>query len=376
MISRSQIITSNLYRTCVRTNLITTRAMSTEDDVLFKSHKTAGVITLNRPRALNALNLSMVDKIHPMLKEWEDKKSIIIVKGAGEKAFCAGGDVRAIVESGMKGGKLGFEFFCKEYSLNGYIGRYKKPYIAVIDGIVMGGGVGLSVHGLYRIATERSIFAMPETAIGLFPDVGGSYFLPRLQGKLGLFLALTGHRLTGSDVYKAGIATHYCESKSLDELEQALLECNNLEDIKRVLNKFNVNDEKPFSLQPNLDTINKCFGASTVEGILQELEGDGSDWAKGVLKTLGKMSPTSLKLSFRILEQGSALSLDNCLQMEYRAAVGCLKNKDFYEGVRALLIDKDQKPKWSPSSVAEVSNSTIASYFNKLPENQELVHKL
>ncbi|KAK4882991.1 hypothetical protein RN001_006310 [Aquatica leii] len=350
--------------------------MSTEEDVIFKSIGNAGVITLNRPKALNALNVSMVDKIHPKLKEWEGQKHLIIINGTGEKAFCAGGDVRVIVESGFKGGKLGFEFFRKEYSLNGYIGRYKKPYVAIIDGIVMGGGVGLSVHGPYRIATERSVFAMPETAIGLFPDVGGSYFLPRLQGKLGTYLALTGHRLTGSDIYKAGIATHYCESQSIKELEELLVQCSNHDDIKNVLNKFNKNDGKPFSLDSILPKINKCFAAPTVEQIIQELETDGSDWAKGVLNTLAKMSPTSLKVSLKIMQEGAKLPLDRCLEMEYRVAVGCLTNTDFYEGVRALLIDKDQKPKWNPSSVMDVSETIVNSYFNKLSDDQELIHKL
>nr|CAI5851417.1 unnamed protein product [Callosobruchus analis] len=224
------------------------RKMSTDaDDVLFKEIKDKGIIILNRPKALNSLNLSMVKKLHPVLMDWESKKTLVLVKGAGDKAFCAGGDVKAVISAGLKGDKnLGYEFFKHEYATNGLIGRYKIPYIAFIDGIVMGGGVGLSVHGRYRVATEKTLFAMPETQIGLFPDVGGSYFLPRLPGRLGAFLALTGQRLKGSDVVKVGVATHLCDSKQLAELEEQLMNCSNESDIEAVLNKFNKKDVPDF----------------------------------------------------------------------------------------------------------------------------------
>ncbi|KAF5295067.1 hypothetical protein FQA39_LY13218 [Lamprigera yunnana] len=374
MIPRS-VLTSNLFRSGI-IKTASHRTMSTEEDVLFKSTPNAGIVTLNRPKSLNALNLSMVDKIYPKLREWEPEKKLIIIKGVGEKAFCAGGDVRAIAEDGMKGGKLGSEFFRKEYALNGLIGRYKKPYIALIDGIVMGGGVGLSVHGDYRIATERTLFAMPETAIGLFPDVGGTYFLPRLQGKLGLYLALTGYRLKGSDVYKAGIATHYCDSQCLNEVENSLIECSNIDEINKVLEKYNKDDGKTFSLESVMNKINKCFAAPTVELIIKELERDGTEWANGTIAMLKKMSPTSLKVSLKALTQGSSMNLDQCLEIEYRIAVGCLRNKDFFEGVRALLIDKDQKPRWNPSLISEVTEGIVNNFFNKLNEDQELIHKL
>lgn len=311
------------------------KAMSSEpiNDVLIENYDDKGVITLNRPKALNALNLSMVNKILPVLQKWEKEKLCVIVKGAGGKAFCAGGDVRAVVEEGLKGNvKLGHEFFRKEYTTNGVIGTYQIPYIALIDGIVMGGGVGLSIHGRYRVATERTLFAMPETQIGLFPDVGGSYFLPRLSGKLGTYLALTGHRLRGADVLLAGIATHYVESSKLNELEQSLLQCSNEQSIKDTLAKFNspVNDK--FSLSPHLDKINKHFSASSVEDIVSSLEKDGSEWAKETVKLLQKMCPTSLKVTLRELILGSNMSLHDCLQMEYRLAVASLANTEFYEG--------------------------------------------
>lgn len=308
--------------------------MSSEtNDVIIENHDDKGVIILNRPKALNALNLSMVNKILPILQQWEKEKLCVIIKGAGEKAFCAGGDVRAVVEEGRNGNvKLGHDFFRKEYTTNGIIGTYSIPYIAFIDGIVMGGGVGLSVHGRYRVATERTLFAMPETQIGLFPDIGGSYFLPRLKGKLGWYLVLTGYRLKGPDVLLAGIATHYTESRKLKELEQALLKSSNEQTIKDTLNNFSTPVTQQFSLAPYLGKIDQCFSANSVEEIIGNLEKDESDWGKDTVKLLNKMCPTSLKVTLKELNLGSKMSLHECLQMEYRLAVASLANTEFYEG--------------------------------------------
>lgn len=305
---------------------------TSQDDVIFETINNVGVITLNRPKALNALNLSMIDKILPTLTQWEKEKSFVLIKGAGEKAFCAGGDVKAIAEAIPKGERLGHVFFKKEYTTNGLIGHYKIPYVAFIDGIVMGGGVGLSIHGHYRVCTERSLYAMPETAIGLFPDVGGSYVLPRMQGKLGVYLALTGTRLKGSDLLHAGIATHYIESKNIRNLEENLLKCKDHNSIKDTLGKLCSKDAKEFSLKPNLEQISKCFSGNTMEEIISYLEKDGSDFAKKTIKILNQMSPTSLKVSLKLLQMGGTMNLQECLQNEYRVAVACLANHDFFEG--------------------------------------------
>ncbi|RZC40565.1 3-hydroxyisobutyryl-CoA hydrolase, mitochondrial, partial [Asbolus verrucosus] len=377
LLQRNVNLTSKLCKKLLATRLLpTVQKMSTvTDDVLFQDVDDKGVVTLNRPKALNALNLSMVSKLYPQLLAWERDKTLVIVKGAGGKAFCAGGDVKSVALAGMKGEKLGHAFFKQEYMTNGLIGGYKIPYVALIDGIVMGGGVGLSVHGPYRVATERSVFAMPETQIGLFPDVGGSYFLPRMKGKLGLYLALTGHRLQGADLLKAGIATHYIDSKNLEQLECDLLKCNNVKDINCALKNFSVKDEKEFSLAPRMKQINHCFSADSVEAIMCRLENDGSEWASDTIKQLCKMSPTSLKVTMKQLEYGSKMTLEECLQMEYRIAVNCLANKDFYEGVRALLVDKDKKPVWNPAKLSDVTPTLVESHFAKLPEDQELRHK-
>uniref|UniRef100_A0A3B5B4X5 3-hydroxyisobutyryl-CoA hydrolase n=1 Tax=Stegastes partitus TaxID=144197 RepID=A0A3B5B4X5_9TELE len=315
-----------------------------EPEVLLEKVGRAGVITMNRPKVLNALNQTMTRQIYPQLKKWENdnETDIVIIKGAGGKAFCAGGDIRAVTEAGKVGGSLAQDFFRDEYTLNNAIGTYRKPYIALIDGITMGGGVGLSVHGRFRVATEKTLFAMPETAIGLFPDVGGGYFLPRLRGKLGLFLALTGFRLKGRDVQRAGVATHFVESKKV--LYPVLI------------------DERTMHL-PKKKKTRTTFSS---EGIVQNLKADGSEFAKK--QTLSKMSPTSLKITYKQLQVGATLSLQDVLVMEYRLSQACMRGCDFYEGVRAVLVDKDQSPKWNPSTLEEVSDHSVDQCFSSLGE--------
>uniref|UniRef100_A0A5G2REV7 3-hydroxyisobutyryl-CoA hydrolase n=1 Tax=Sus scrofa TaxID=9823 RepID=A0A5G2REV7_PIG len=299
-------------------------------EVLLERKGCAGVITLNRPKFLNALNLSMIQQIYPQLKKWEQDPEtfLIIMKGAGEKAFCAGGDIRVISENTKTNPKMVQDFFREEYMLNNAIDSCLKPYIALIHGITMGGGVGLSVHGQFRVATEKSLFAMPETAIGLFPDVGGGYFLPRLQGKLGYFLALTGFRLKGRDVYTAGIATHFVDSEKLGMLEDDLLALNSpsKENIADVLETYHT-------------------------------------------KVINKMSPTSLKITLRQLMEGSSKTLPEVLTMEYRLSQACIGGHDFHEGVRAVLIDKDQNPKWKPANLKEVTDEDLNNHFNSLGSN-------
>ncbi|XP_029936236.1 3-hydroxyisobutyryl-CoA hydrolase, mitochondrial [Myripristis murdjan] len=343
-------------------------------DVLMEKVGNAGVITLNRPKVLNALNLPMIRHIYPQLKKWEkdDETDLVIIKGAGGKAFCAGGDIRAVTEAGKVGDPLAQDFFREEYILNHAIGTCKKPYIALIDGITMGGGVGLSVHGRFRVATEKTLFAMPETAIGLFPDVGGGYFLPRLEGKLGLFLALTGFRLKGRDVQRAGVASHFVEAQKIPALEKELvhLKSPSAEDVSRLLDSYQsqsgLDAEKPFVLKEHLADINRLFSSSSVEGILQNLKADGSPFAKKQAETLSKMSPISLKITYKQLQAGASLSLQDVLVMEYRLSQACMRGCDFYEGVRALLIDKDQSPKWNPSSLEEISDQSVEECFSSL----------
>lgn len=237
-------------------------------------------------------------------------------------------------------------------------------------------GVGLSVHGKYRVATEKTVFAMPETAIGLFPDVGGSYFLPRMEGKLGIYLALTGCRLTGLDVLESGIATHFCDSSEINNLMDELCSLKDADSLHNVLNHYNnksmLHTNHQFVLQPFITKINATFCGETIEEILKLLKDDGSEWSLQQIEILNKMSPVSLKITLKALLNGSKLNLKDCLKMEYRMAQCCLKNSDFYEGVRAVLIDRDNKPKWRPSKLEQVTEEQVNEYFLSLPPQDEL----
>lgn len=311
------------------------------DDVLFEIKNDVGIITLNRPKALNSLNTSMVKKINPKLKEFESKVRMVIVQGAGGKAFCAGGDVKSPTENGVgaKSIEIGSEFFNHEYSMNSAIGKYKIPYVSLIDGIVMGGGVGISVHGKYRVATEKTLFAMPETAIGLFCDVGGSYILSRLDRNFGVLLGLTGLRLKGSDVAKTGIATHYVNSSKIESLKTKLIEDVRDPEIVLKENTDSLDDVK-FTMEPLMDKIDSIFSHERVEAIVDALKKDNSEWAQGILKTLNEVSPTGLKLTRKEILKGKNLTLDECLEMEYRLAYRSVEAKysaDFFEGIFYFL---------------------------------------
>uniref|UniRef100_A0A9J7ZUL6 3-hydroxyisobutyryl-CoA hydrolase n=2 Tax=Cyprinus carpio TaxID=7962 RepID=A0A9J7ZUL6_CYPCA len=346
-------------------------------EVLFEKVGNAGVITLNRPKALNALNLTMIRHIYPQLKKWDkdSETDLVIIKGAGEKAFCAGGDIRAVTEAGKAGDSLAQDFFREEYILNNTIGTYQKPYVALIDGITMGGGVGLSVHGQFRVATEKTLFAMPETGIGLFPDVGGGYFLPRLQGKLGLFLALTGIRLKGRDVQRVGLATHFVQSDKIASLEKDLVDLKSPSntDVAQLLESYQEQvcgkHRRDYAV-----TLHSCglvlFSAGSVEEIMENLKKDGSAFALKQTETLSKMSPTSLKLTFRQIQEGARMSLQEVLVMEYRLSQACMVcNTDrFSPSLLAVLIDKDQSPKWKPSTLSGVSEQAIEECFSSLGE--------
>ncbi|TGZ68602.1 hypothetical protein CRM22_004168 [Opisthorchis felineus] len=367
---------------------------SQDSSVILTEFKSCGIITLNRPKVLNSLNLPMIRCIYPRLKKWNESASIshVIIEGTGTKAFCAGGDVRAVVDAAKAKDTLAQSFFREEYQLNHLIGTLSKPFIALLDGITMGGGVGLSVHGKYRVATENTVFAMPETALGLFPDVGGGYFLPRLKHPgLGAFLALTGQRLHGLDVVWTGVATHYTPSDQLETLREDL--CNlafpstqtNL-DVEKVdtaitqhLKRFNQSPSIPQSIGPHSNSIAEVFALFesnkpvTVEDILRKLDAYGSahtnnrSWADNYLKLLSRVSPTSLKVTLRQLQEGSKLSFTDNFKMEFRLSQHFVRGHDFPEGVRAILIDKDNKPKWNPSTLSAITQELVDSYFSTIP---------
>lgn len=334
------------------------------DDILFAVADGVAEITLNRPEAMNALTLDMALTLHERLAVWaeDDKVSAVVIRGAGDRAFCAGGDIRALYDARKSGGPLTSDFFRAEYRLNRLIFHYPKPYIALINGVAMGGGVGLSVHANMRVASERTLFAMPETGIGLFPDVGGSYFLPRCPGSIGMYLALTGARLGAADCKYANIVDWYVEDDRHDTLISAL--CSGAS-VDEAVSKV-VNDPGPAPLAEMRDTIDRCFSLNSVVEIEAALATEGGDWAAKTLKIMASKSPVSQKIACRQLREGALLSFDDCMVLEYRLSQHVMAGHDFFEGVRALIVDKDKTPHWQPGTLSDVDEGMVEGYFAPL----------
>jgi enoyl-CoA hydratase len=337
-------------------------------EILFETRGRLGLVTLNRPQALNALNLPMVRLLDPQLRAWAADPAIkaVAIRGAGGRAFCAGGDIRALYDLGRAGRKdEGIAFWREEYALNHLIRHYPKPYIALIEGIVMGGGVGLSVHGSRRIAAEKITFAMPEVGIGFFPDVGATYFLPRLRQHAGTWLALTGTRLALADALALGIVTHHVPAARFDHLIAALTDG---EAIDALLHREAAAVGSGEVLD-HLAAIERLFSGASVEAILAALDaetGADADFARKAAATIRTKSPTSLKLAFAQMRRGAQADFAECLRIEFRLASRILDGADYYEGVRAVVIDKDNAPRWQPSRLENVSDEDIERYFAPL----------
>ena len=325
----------------------------------------AGHITLNRPQALNALTTGMVRAIAKALDDWETNPDVtcVIVQGAGEKAFCAGGDIRLLWEQGTAGDhKAQLDFWREEYILNVRIKRYPKPYVAIVDGIVMGGGVGVSEHGSHRIAGDGFMFAMPEVGIGFFPDVGGAYFLPRLAGRTGTYLALTGARAKAGDAVALGLADAHVARADIPALVEALCAGENVDAaIRRLASPI-----APGPVSAHRAEIDRIFAGESVAAIMAALAADGSAFADETLKTMQTKSPTSLAVALRQMQIGAAMTIEQAMTTEFRIVSRICRGKDFYEGVRATIVDKDQKPVWSPARVEDVSNADIDAIFAPL----------
>ena len=333
-------------------------------DVEFSQNGASGVITLNRPDALNALTLSMVREMTPVLNDWARDPSVkhVVIEGAGEKGFCAGGDIRALHDWGRAGDAEATGFYREEYALNHLIKTFPKPYIALIDGITMGGGVGVSVHGQFRVCTENTVFAMPETGIGLLPDVGGTYFLPRLPGFVGTYMVLTGARLRAADLCYAGIATHYVPAAQLESLKQELAAGG---DIDGTLAAYHVDAGAP-PLAEIRDAIDACFHADNVVDILSALGAVDTEWARKQVDIINTKSPTSSAVALRQMRDGVKTDFNGCMQIEMRAVTRLMALPDFYEGVRAVILDKDNAPSWTPPEHAAVVPTDIDKIFASL----------
>ena len=340
------------------------------EEILVARDGGLGRLTLNRPQALHALTTVMCSTCITVLSDWRRDPAVqaVLIDHSGERGFCAGGDIRMLADSGASDGRLARAFFFTEYRLNHLLFSYPKPVIAVMDGITMGGGVGLSAPARYRLATERTTFAMPETGIGLFPDVGGGWFLPRLPGRIGLWLALTGARIKAADCLHAGLATHHVPSERLAELKAALAE--NPSDIEALLAQFHV-DPGPAPLLAHRAELDAAFGQGSVEAILAALEA-GSDWARAQALALRTKSPQTLKVAFRQLALGlAAPDFAANMAMEYRIGARVVQRHDFLEGVRAVIVDKDNAPKWDPATLEGVGEELLDAIFAPLPADQE-----
>jgi enoyl-CoA hydratase len=349
-------------------------------DVLTKTEQGLALLTLNRPAALHALTTQMCRDMIAALLAWRDDpavKIVLIDHAEGTRGFCAGGDIRMLAESGAKDGAEAREFFFTEYRLNHLLHAYEKPVVALIDGITMGGGVGISVHGPFRIATERTTFAMPETGIGLFPDVGGGWFLPRLEGEVGMWLALTGARLKAADCIAAGIATHYVPSERLGAVRTQIAGAASAHDpmaaLRSGLDALSESAGPAKELTPdNRARIDALFAPESVEAIVTALASDGSPWAQAQLEALRTKSPQTLKVAFRQLRTGATLpSFADNMRMEYRIGARVVQRHDFLEGVRAVIVDKDNAPNWNPPTLEGVTDAVLDEIFAPLPENEE-----
>jgi enoyl-CoA hydratase len=320
-----------------------------------------GRLKLMRARALNALDLPMIRFMRIWLDRWAMDPAVaaVVVEGEG-RAFCAGGDVRAVREQVLAGEDDAADaFFAEEYALNGVIGHFPKPYVALIDGICLGGGLGISVHGSDRVVTEAAMLAMPETGIGLTPDIGASFFLPRLHGFLGTYLGLTGARLTGADAVHAGLATAFVPQAEIGALSAALAE-----EGSAAIARFAA-PLPPFSLAPHLSAIAACFGADSLAGIEARLEAEGNDWAQETLGILHRMSPSALCWTLASLRGGASRDLDACLAAELALVRRIIRLPDFAEGVRAMVVDKDRAPRWQPGRLEDVDPRMIAAVMQR-----------
>jgi enoyl-CoA hydratase len=347
------------------------------DDILFDERGAAGIVTLNRPQALNALTLPMVVALRERLHAWAGERAItrVVIRARGERAFSAGGDLREIYEQHEAGADDLAGFWRLEYPLNAAIKRYPKPYVALVDGIVMGGGVGVSMHGDFRVAGDRFQFAMPEVGIGFFPDVGATFLLPRLPGKIGTYLALTGARLDAADALATGLATERVPSADFAALVDALADGH---DVRGTIAAFTV-APGPARIAARRPAIDHLFAGASVETILAGLDeaahdtGGDADFARDTAILIRTKAPLSLKIALEQMKRGPGLDFASAMRTEFRIVSRVVRGHDFYEGIRAVVIDKDNAPRWNPATLEEVTDAMVERHFAPLKRGQELV---
>ena len=337
-------------------------------EVLARRDGSVGHLTLNRSSAFNALSLGMVRSIDAALDAWaaDPQVAVILLDGAGDRAFCAGGDIRALYEAARIGDyAVMSDFFREEYRLNARLARFSKPIIAMMDGITMGGGIGLGAHASHRVVTERSVLAMPEVRIGFAPDVGGTYLLSHAPGELGLHLGLTGARLDAADALLCGLADVHVRSDRLHEMQRGLAQCRTSEEVRACLDAFAA-VPAPGRLAEARDWIDRCYAADTVEAILAALEQAPEPEARAAAAEIVGNAPTSLKVTLRALRQACDLDLGACLDREFHVSCSITRRPDFIEGVRAAVVDKDRAPRWQPAQLSEVGPQDVARHFGSI----------
>lgn len=350
--------------------MLTARLIRTFSDntlVLTSLHNHVCKVVLNSPKTLNALCIPTMDALQSCLQTWNKDESIraVLFSAEGGKAFCSGGNVRSLYVARQEGREdVFYDFFFKEYSLDYALSRMRPVQISIYDGIVMGGGAGISINSPIKIATDSSMFAMPESALGLYPDVSGGFFLPRLPGSVGLYLGVTGARLLGKELVQAGVATHYVEKDKIADLKQELINkivpSSSIQDIEKIVKSFASDINGPLAYANEID---KYFAnTKSVEEIFERLN-DGQSWSSSILKMTEKHCPLSMKLGFEQNRRGKSMSLSEVFKMEYRLSVNSMKGPEFFEGFRALLLDKDKNPNWHYKTLKDVSEDLVQSYF-------------
>ncbi len=339
-----------------------------EGDVIVRAERALRRITLNRPKALNALTLDMAVTMTKYLRAWATDPDVgaVLIDGAGERGLCAGGDIRALYDAAKSKSPVPEQFWSTEYHLNVLIARYPKPVIAVMDGVVMGGGVGVSAHASHRIVTESSAVAMPEVGIGFFPDVGASFLLARAPGYVGTYLALTGDRMNAADAIFCGFADVHIAAAKLAELPSALADCRKTDDVRAKLGAMSV-PPIPGKLQAAQQWIDRCFDGGTVEAVFAHLQSTNLDETRAALATMQKASPTSLKVTLRNIRAAASFGrLEQSFQQDYRIALACIAGHDFIEGIRATIVDKDRNPKWRPDKIEDVTPEIADRHFRSV----------
>ena len=347
----------------------------TEPDLIVRREGSAGIITLNRPKAINAMTLEMSLGVDAALDRFEADSAValVLLEGAGERGLCAGGDIRGLYESSLTGGDLGKIFWRQEYIMNARIAKFAKPYVVFMDGLVMGGGVGLSAHGRHRVVTEKTRLAMPEVGLGFFPDVGGTWLLSRSPGEIGTYFGLTGESMNGPDAIYSRFADAVVPSGKLATLREVLTKVRPgtaSGEIKTLIDGF-ATGETSGPVAANQPQIDRWFAHDRMQDIVAALQADGSDLAQSTLKTLNEKSPRGMVVALKLLRLARAsISLEECLVREYRAALEVFKSDDFREGVRAAVIDKDRNPHWSPAAIEDVTAEMVAPYFAEIGSDE------